>query len=136
MPGNGGSRWGQQPSHVVRSTRLGDNGDCACEHLEAAEARCDAVKSRVTATKEAAAFIREHGGRLYVWADNSGLEHTGTSPPAGLTFIQLETPDGIEFFQHDGIETPDLWTLGLHHFPRRHVIANWGGWRPTIPLMP
>ena len=35
----------------------------------------------VVADPEAVAFIAEHGGRLYVYADGAGMKHVKTAPP-------------------------------------------------------
>jgi hypothetical protein len=88
---------------------------------------------RIAATPEATEFIRANGGRIYVWADSSGLERTALAPPTGLVFRTYHA-DGFEFFEHEEIATPEVWTLGLHHLPHKHVVANWGGWEPTLRL--
>jgi hypothetical protein len=46
--------------------------------------------STVEATRDAIDFIRDHGGRLFVWVDAAGLKHVRPHPPAGVVeFVQV-----------------------------------------------
>ena len=84
----------------------------------------------------AADFIREHGGRLFIWVSDAGLEHETTKPKQGIDFIELRG-DGFSLNVDPAIEMPAKWSLVFHRFPRPHVRALWNGgaFSPNIPRM-
>ena len=79
---------------------------------------------RVEASERAAEFVRNHGGCVYVWLDNSGLSHTTTTPPKlPIEFTKLEGV-GFALYQDTLIKTPRFWTLVYLRLLRR-VEARW-----------
>jgi hypothetical protein len=95
------------------------------------------AEPRIVADDEVRAFIAEHGGNVYVWADDAGLKHVHLEPPEHPVEFESFDGDGFTLHQDLGIaEPPDEWELVLRHFPRKHVDALWGGWEPgiTTPL--
>ena len=81
---------------------------------------------RIEASDHAREFIAEHGGSLYVWADEDGFDHAKTEAPDGIEFVEHEA-DGFHFFQDPRIGEPDWWRVEFHHLPRPHVTATWDG---------
>lgn len=81
-------------------------------------------------------FIREHGGRLFVWVSTAGIEHETTKPKEGIDFAELRG-DGFSLFVDPAIEMPARWSLVFHRFPRPHVRALWNGgaYSPGVPRM-
>jgi hypothetical protein len=91
----------------------------------------------VVADPEAVAFIAEHGGSLYVYADSSGLKHVKTAAPSdpSIRFDQIEA-DGFLMYVEDDIEHPDTWNVKFHHVPYHHVDVLWDGHQPGPGLQP
>jgi hypothetical protein len=94
----------------------------------------------VVADREAVAFIADHGGCLYVYADSAGLEHVKTEAPDDPS-IQLEQiqADGFVMFVEADIVHPKTWKVRFHRFPYHHVDVLWDGRYPgpqqtTAPL--
>ena len=85
----------------------------------------------VVADPEAVSFIAEHGGRLYVYADEAGLKHVKTEPPheASIQFEQIEA-DGFLMYVGDDIVHPGVWNVKFHHLPYHHVDVLWDGYQP------
>ena len=85
----------------------------------------------------AAEYIREHGGRLFIWVSDAGLEHETIRPKEGINFIELRG-DGFSLHVDPAIEMPARWSLVFHRFPRPHVRALWNGgaWSPNGARMP
>lgn len=81
-------------------------------------------------------YIREHGGRLFVWVGDAGLEHETTKPKEGIDFIELRG-DGFSLYVDPAIEMPARWSLVFHRFPRPHVRALWNGgaWSAALPWL-
>ena len=82
---------------------------------------------RVEASEQATEFIVEHGGRLYVWADDAGFGHASPEPPDGPIQWSEHPAEGFTLFQDTSIGEPDWWKLEFHHLPHRHVTAIWDG---------
>ncbi len=89
---------------------------------------------KVETDAEAEDFIREHGGRLFVWVSDAGIEHETTKPKEGIDFAELRG-DGFSLFVDPAIEMPARWSLVFHRFPRPHVRALWNGgaYSPSLP---
>jgi hypothetical protein len=88
---------------------------------------------KIVADDDVRRFIAEHGGNVYVWADDAGLKHVHLEPPHHA--VQFESFDGDGFTLHQDLnigEPPDEWEVVLRHFPRKHVDALWGGWEPGV----
>jgi hypothetical protein len=75
---------------------------------------------------KAAEFIRAHGGALYVWMSDSGLEHETTKPKGGITFSEYAA-DGFTLHVDRTIQAAHLWRLVYHRLPRPRVRALWNG---------
>lgn len=71
-------------------------------------------------------FVREHGGRLFVWLSESGVEHETARPKSGVEFIEVPG-DGFTLCVDRSIDAPERWRLVFHRFPRPHVRALWNG---------
>jgi hypothetical protein len=86
---------------------------------------------RVRASPEAVSLVREHGGKLYVWARRSrccGSALTlleATSDPGERTFNRFEV-DGIEVYLDERLR-PDELELAVGGFRSRQVRAYWNG---------
>ena len=86
----------------------------------------------VRASPEAVAFIVEHAGRVFVWANNAGMRHVKLHPPAEpVEFKQLPC-DGFEFNVATDIADPVFWKVVLRHLPHRHVDALFDGDQPYL----
>ena len=66
----------------------------------------------VVADPEAVSYIAERGGRLYVYADPSGLKHVKTNPPSdpAIRFRQIEAVSFL-FYVADDIQEPENWSV-------------------------
>jgi hypothetical protein len=87
----------------------------------------------VVADPEAVAFIAEHGGRLYVYADAAGLKHVKTETPddPSIQFEQVPA-DGFAMFVETDIVQPETWNVKFHHLPYHHVDVLWDGHQPGL----
>ena len=82
---------------------------------------------RIEASAKAREFIRDHGGKIYVWSDDASIDHASTKQPDSQTeFVSFEA-DGFTFCQDATIESPDWWKVEFHHLPHAHVTATWDG---------
>jgi hypothetical protein len=92
---------------------------------------------RILAEDDVRAFIAEHGGNVYVWADDAGLKHVHLSPPEHPVEFESFDGDGLTLHQDVRIAAPsDEWKLVLRHIPHKHVDALWDGWEPGISSPP
>jgi hypothetical protein len=87
---------------------------------------------RVVASPEAVAFVRERGGRLYMWPHSTGccgpvlwLE-SSLEPRADREFRRVPA-DGFELYVPAGMREPEELEIALRRFPRRHVEGYWDG---------
>ncbi len=87
-------------------------------------------------SSDAAAFVREHGGRLWIWAARprmccSGAPawmHAATEAPDGLYgFSPALTGEVQVLFRGVGGLLPDVLEIGLHGRRRPRVAAYWDG---------
>ena len=88
---------------------------------------------RVIASDEAVRFVREAGGRLYVWPRKSRCRGAvtvlaaSTEAPRGRTFRSLALCQDVDVLAPATLaRTPDELHLELRRFPRR-VEAYWNG---------
>ena len=90
---------------------------------------------RLVASPEAVAFVREHGGRLFVWTERTRCCSGATirlkasiAPDPGHEFRPAPPNDQIELFvpEHLG-SLPDELHLELHGRRRRRIDAYWNG---------
>ena len=92
---------------------------------------------RILADDDVREFIAEHGGNVYVWADEAGLKHVHLSPPDDP--IEFESFDGDGFMLHQDVQIQapsEEWKLVLRHLPLKHVDALWDGYEPGISPPP
>ncbi len=87
---------------------------------------------RVVASPEAVAFVRERGGRLFMWPRSASccrsvtwLE-SSTEPRADREFRRVPA-DGFELYVPAGMREPDELEIAVRRFPRRHVEGYWDG---------
>jgi hypothetical protein len=87
---------------------------------------------RVTASPEAVALVREHGGKVYVRARRSRccggaltlLE--AADEPGERTFNRFEA-NGIEVYLDERLRPPDELELAIGGLRRRRLRAYWNG---------
>jgi hypothetical protein len=85
----------------------------------------------VVADPEAVSYIAERGGRLYVYADASGLKHVKTDPPndPAIRFKQVEAVSFLVYIADD-IQEPESWSVKFHRLPYHRVDVLWDGRQP------
>ncbi len=85
---------------------------------------------------EAADFVRERGGTLWVWAAHPRMcctgapawMHAATAPPPGLSGFSPVAADGVQlWFRGVGNQLPDVLEIGLRGTRRPRVEAYWDG---------
>lgn len=91
----------------------------------------------VRAAPKAVRYIQDRGGRLYVWADSSSLEHVRTEPPnQPVEFIDHQC-DGFTLSVDRSIAPPtQCWTIVYHAFPFRRLDAIRDATRVRWPIFP
>jgi hypothetical protein len=91
----------------------------------------------LTTDEQSVRFVQEHGGRLYVWTSEAGIEHVTAEPQPGIDFNHIPG-DGFDLYVEASIEAAHTWRLVYHRFPRPHVRALWNGtaFDETAPLAP
>ena len=82
---------------------------------------------------EAALFVREHGGKLFIWTQRQVCRgricwRTQVSPdePGHLKFHRVFDSEQVQVYLACGL-TPREVTVKLTVFPRRRVVAFWPG---------
>jgi hypothetical protein len=84
---------------------------------------------RIEASDKALEFIAEHGGKLYIWADESEIGHASvTAPDDPIDWVKY-ADEGLTLYQDSSVGSPDWWRIEFHHLPRPHVTAIWDGGR-------
>ncbi len=66
---------------------------------------------------DAAEFIHERGGRVYVWVDDDGLDHVRTEPPARGGDWTRYRDAGVEVSIDESAGAATTWTIMLRHLP-------------------
>lgn len=94
---------------------------------------------KVIASREAVGFIREHGGRLYVWADLlrctgprcSFLAASVDAPEDPHEFRRFGGEDFELFFSDEGLESPAALKLALAGWRKKWIdvrgVGSWPG---------
>ena len=91
---------------------------------------------RVEVAPEAAAFISERGGRLWVWAarprvcclGTPAYMHAATEPPSGMSGFRLVSRSGVQiWFRAPAGRAPDVLEIGMQGRRRPRVEAHWDG---------
>ena len=91
----------------------------------------------VEISSEAAGFIGQRGGRLWVWAAYPRMccagtppwMHAATEPPAGISGFSSVTVAGVQlsFRAFGNARQPDILEIALRGRRRRRVEAYWDG---------
>ena len=91
---------------------------------------------QVDVSSEAAALVRQRGGRLWVWAarprvccwGTPAYMHAATERPSGLSGFSQVWQSGVEiWFRAPAGRMPDVLEIGLHGKRRPRVEAYWDG---------
>jgi len=91
---------------------------------------------QVELSPEAAALVRQLGGRLWVWAARPRLccwgtpayMHAATERPPGLSGFRPVPHDEVElWFRAPAGRVPDVLEIGVHGRRRPRVEAYWDG---------
>lgn len=87
---------------------------------------------RVVASEEAVAFVRERGGRLFLWPQRSGYccpswrLKSSTEPDPDREFHRIPV-EGFELYLPVRMREPEELELDVRRFPRPHVRGYWDG---------
>jgi hypothetical protein len=88
----------------------------------------------VRSTAEAAALVRERGGRLFVWPDRQrccqGATYlrTASDPPPGRACRPVDGSHGFElWFDPGGLQPPEVLQLDVRGRWTKRVEAYWDG---------
>src|SRR5579885_3529101 len=71
----------------------------------------------VEVTPDAAAFIRQKGGRLYIWVDDAGLLQKATAHPPTSEQWHGESLGDIEVFVGASASEASQWRVRLRRMP-------------------
>jgi len=91
---------------------------------------------RVNVSAEAGEFVRERGGRLWVWAAHPRVccwgtpayMHAATVPPVELSGFSPAHVDGLEvWFRASAGRRPDVLEIGVRGRRHPRVEAYWDG---------
>ena len=91
---------------------------------------------RLEVSPEAAGFVIERGGRLWVWAARPRMccwgtpayMHAATEEPPGITGFQPVPGTELEiWFRAPAGRVPDVLEIGVHGRRRPRVEAYWDG---------
>ena len=100
--------------------------------------RGDGTPFRVLATTRAEAVIRDHGGRIWIWASREGFVHVSLNWPTRpeLEFDEFDVA-GVRLFFATDIASPDVLRLVGTLSPRNPVAVRWqpprsGTWLPPV----
>jgi len=83
---------------------------------------------------EAARHVRDHGGRLYVWASGAAccggtrfIEASTDAPPDAASFVPADTSDIVVLVRPAVGRLPDELRVDLRGRLRPRVEASWNG---------
>jgi hypothetical protein len=87
---------------------------------------------RVEASPEAVGFVREHGGKLYVWAKRArcchgSITYLETSSEPGERPYRRVDAEGIELYLDARLAEPEELVIETSGRRRKHVHAYWNG---------
>ncbi len=96
--------------------------------------RTTTAVTTVSLSQETVAYIREHGGRLYIWTELQAFYQGNTTPrvvtsfeaPQYRAFARVFSSEPVEFYLATGL-SPGKISVALTRFPRRRVVAFWPG---------
>ena len=73
---------------------------------------------KIVADPDVREYVLEHGGNVYVWANDAGLKHVALEPPDEPMEFETIAGDGITLHQALSIMAPTTeWKLVIRHFP-------------------
>ena len=96
----------------------------------------------VEVSSEAAEFIGQRGGRIWVWAAHPRMccagspawMHAATEPPAGLSGFSIVAAAGVQVhFRTAGGGQPGTLEIGMHGRRRPRIEAYWDGCLMAMP---
>ena len=80
---------------------------------------------QVIATRGAAEFVQEHGGRVFFWSDDVGLGRTAFVAPDRLIDFERIACDGFELNVDRTVEPPRrAWYVVYHRVLRRLEVVR------------
>ena len=91
---------------------------------------------RVDVSADAAEFVREQGGQLWVWAahprvccwGSPAYLHAATAPPSALSGFSQVRSAGLDlWFRAPAVRLPDFLEIGLRGRRHPRVEAYWDG---------
>lgn len=93
-----------------------------------------ATAPAVDISVEAALFVREHGGRLFIWTQRQVCCKGRTSfrtqvafeDPGHKSFDRVFSSEQLELYLAAGVSPKEV-TVALSTFPRRRIVAFWPG---------
>jgi hypothetical protein len=84
---------------------------------------------KVRASSEAASFIQERGGSLYLWTQDFGrnrkTDKTATEAPPGIDFDLVSTRE-FRLYVEQGLERPPETRIELRRLPPTRLKISWG----------
>jgi hypothetical protein len=90
----------------------------------------DVVAVELTVTPDAAAYIADRGGRLYLWQEGVNAawatDRQAFDDPGGEARFNAEWANGVAVMLADDLERPETLRIRLHRF-RRHLRVEWDG---------
>lgn len=96
---------------------------------------------QVFASPEAVAYVREHGGALFVWVGSldmqgrvSYVDASTESPGAERTFTRLTGADFDLFLDAGELDPPERLEVELRGWRRKRLRTSWNG--ATFPSNP
>jgi len=89
----------------------------------------------VVADPKAVSLIKAHGGRLYVYADESGQKHVQTEAPndPSIRFKEIEG-DGFLMYVQESLKHPELWSVTFSRIPYHRLDVVWDA-HPAHPQL-
>lgn len=70
---------------------------------------------------DAAEYLREKGGFLYLWVSKAGLLDAKTTAPAHSERWSWHKVDGVRVAIGESASEPTAWTVLLRHIPWKHL---------------
>jgi hypothetical protein len=83
---------------------------------------------------DAAEFIRDEGGCVYVWLDGAEMRHVRRHPPHHVVNWSEFQTGKVRLFVDPGIPEPSKWVVVLHHLPYPHLDVLPDGKPPHTPF--
>jgi hypothetical protein len=78
---------------------------------------------QVQVSRDAAGYINEHGGQLFIWVDDHGLLHWRLEPPTGANSWSRFGGQGITIYVDESALGVSYWRVVLDHLPWKRLHA-------------